>query len=213
MRRLLVRAMNEFKLNSNIQRMVEENEYKITQVNADDLLIPERFDVAIKYTYFKHYKNQTLTPFIVDLYLDHIRCINGFVENDDSKKIGKEKFLESFNELIDSIESNGYNSDYIIPVNTANLILDGAHRLATLIGSNREIRVLNLDAKSVILDCDYFCKHGLSERQLDFAVTEYAKLDGMARMIVLWPLAEGFDSQLSRIFEQYGKIVYSKLSV
>ena len=202
--------MNKAYLNSNILNLIENKDYTVTRINTNKLLNHNRFDIVIKHIYSKHYKNKTLTPFTTKLYLDHINCINGFVENDDSKKIGKDAFLKSFNKLLDSIEDRGFNSDEIIPLGNNRVILDGAHRLSTQIGFNQELNVLNLDVQGVKLDFDFFKRHGLSEVQLDYAAIEYAKLDVKSHMVLLWPLGEGFESQLLSIFEQYGKVIYHK---
>ena len=50
------------------------------------------FDVIIKHIYAKHLNFNTKSTWAKDLYIDHIKVFNGFIEDDGSGKLGKEQF-------------------------------------------------------------------------------------------------------------------------
>ena len=202
--------MDKGYFNSNILKLVNDDNKTISKISVDKLIHPNRVDVVIKAIYAKHYKNGTLIPFIVDLYTNHINCINGFVENDESKKIGKKNFLKSFHSLIDDISRNGFHTDTILPVGKKNIILDGAHRLSTQLGTKKYLNIINLDNPGIKLDFTFFKNRGLKQVELDYTAAEYAKLDSKSRVIIIWPLGKAHERELLNIFDQYGERIYRK---
>lgn len=174
------------------------------------LLNPSRFDLMAKYIYVKFYDKKIKSDFGKELYLEHIRIFNGFIENDNSNKIGKEAFESNFNKLIESIKSNGFDINHPVPVSPDNLILDGSHRLATAIYYNKKVSSIELAANSGIYDYKYFLDRGCNTKYLDCMALEYAKLKKRVYLVLIYPSAEGKEKELLEIFKEYGSIVYRK---
>ena len=142
--------------------------------------------------------------------MEHINAFNGFVENDESQKIGKEAFLKSFNSVIDSIKENGFDEKYIIPLSRNHTLIDGAHRVACSIFFDKEVETVLLDAEAQNFDYRFFEQRGLDSMYLDAMALEYARLKDDVFMVLVWPTAENHEAELQDILNKYGKIVYRK---
>jgi len=197
-------------INTNIKRKLKNQKYELQVRQAIDLLTPNRFDIIAKYIYVKFKVENISSDFVKELYLNHIKVFNGFVENDESQKIGEKAFLQSFDNLIESIKNKGFLDKNIIPLANDNSILDGAHRIATAIYFNQRVRTISTELEPHNFNYEFFEKRGLERVYLDAMALEYAKLKDNVYIILIWPSAEGKESELKEIFEKYGKIVYRK---
>ncbi|WP_462152107.1 hypothetical protein [Pseudoalteromonas xiamenensis] len=190
---------NEFKFNSNIKKVISNSRAELVDVYPRDLLSLNRLDVIVKYIYYKALQNGCMNSFIRTLYLDHIRCINGFVEADDGKKVGSLAFLNCFNELASSVAKNGFNPEFCLVISDDFNILDGAHRLSTLLDENKKMQALMVYEKGIYFDYDFFLARGMSKSQLDFIMFEFIKLDQTARIAILWPQGHGKEKQVESL--------------
>ncbi len=200
-------------LGENISRFVNQDEYEIKQMDPTQLLTSSRFDVLAKFLYVKHYANRDASNRWIDLYLEHIKVFNGFVENDGSGKVGAESFLDSFNSLIESFEHDGISDECIIPRGEGGEILDGAHRLACALHFGLKVDVVDVEFSSdaFCFNQDYFQERGMSDTYLDEMALEYAKLKPKhTYMVSVWPRVAGEEEQLRGILGRYGSIVYHK---
>lgn len=198
------------RVNSNLVELIVQPEYESYKIPALDLLTPNRLDIVAKYLYIKFRESNINSSFARELYLEHINVFNGFVENDDSQKIGKEAFLKSFNNVIDSIRENGFDENYIIPLSRNQTIIDGAHRVACSIFFNKEIEAVSLESEQQNYNYEFFEEKGLDRIYLDEMALEYARLKENVFMVIVWPTAQGYESELQTTLKKYGEIVYRK---
>lgn len=197
-------------LNKNLEKYIVQPKYEYNLINALDALTPDRFDIVAKYIYVKHNQLKTNTTFSNDLYLKHVNCFNGYVENDGTNKVGKNAFLNNFNNVINSIEKNGFIKENLIPLSQGYTISDGAHRVASSIFFEVEIATVSLGIEPQSFNYKFFEERGLDRIYLDAMALEYVRLKDNVYMTIIWPTAEGNDYELHKILESYGKIVYSK---
>lgn len=198
------------RVNSNLGELIVQPEYETLKMKALDLLTPNRLDIVAKYLYVKFRESDINSYFARELYLEHINIFNGFVENDESKKIGKEAFLKSFDDVIDSITNNGFDENYIIPLSHDQTIIDGAHRIASSIFLEKEVETVFLDIEQQNFNYEFFEQRGLDGMYLDAMALEYARLKNDIYMVIVWPTAENHESELQAILNKYGEIVYRK---
>jgi hypothetical protein len=198
------------KVNSNLIEFIVHPDYEILRIKAVDLLTPNRFDVVAKYLYIKFVESKINSSFAKELYLKHINAFNGFVENDESQKIGKEAFLKSFHDVIDSIKNNGFDENYIIPLSQNQTIIDGAHRIACSIFFDQEVQTVSLEVEQQNFNYEFFEQRGVDRIYLDSMALEYARLKDNVFMIIVWPIAQGYESELQTILNKYGEIVYRR---
>ena len=200
-------------LGKNTSKFVKQDTYEVKQVDAVQLLTSGRFDVIAKYLYVKNYVNRGRSDRWRELYLEHVKIFNGYVENDGSGKVGPESFVNSFDALIESIRGNGLSEDCIIPRGGSGDILDGAHRLACALYFGLQVDVVDVEFSSAdfSFNQDYFEERGMSESYLDEMALEYAKLKAeKTYMVSVWPRVAGEEQKLRGILESYGSIVYHK---
>jgi len=119
------------------------------KMEAKSLLTYHRWDIIIKYVYIKyfhlycqHYPNKHHSDYMTapelkwfrDLYLDHLKVLNGgyevktYFQSKEKHTLGE--FLNDFHNLYFSIKKNGFDSKYPIPISHEGTILNGAHRIA-----------------------------------------------------------------------------------
>jgi len=195
--------------NRNVLKLLNKNEYNIEYKSPLELLSANRIDIVAKYIYLKYYKQLNL-DFAKKLYLEHIKAFNGFVERDESNKVGGYDFIESFEKLINSIRENGIK-DTIIPILEGNFPIDGAHRIACALFFNESLPVMKINRyPKKIFNYKFYLERGLDRKYLDFMVLEYAKLKNNCYMILIWPRAIGKDYEVYETINRYGDIVYKK---
>jgi hypothetical protein len=198
------------KINKNILKKLDKDTYETKSVNAINLLTYNRFDLLAKYLYVKFKDKNIDSEFGKEIYLEHIKAFNGFVESDESNKVGKDSFLKSFDNLIESLKKDGFAENSLIPLSSNSSILDGAHRTAASIYFENKVNIMSSDLDEQIFDYKFFEERGLKRKYLDSMAYEYAKLKDNTFMILLWPSSNGKEKELKNILDNYGNIIYRK---
>lgn len=132
----------------------------------DIYLHANRFDLIIKivYIYF-HVVIKHIPQCILLSYTEHIRVWNGFKEfcNDKDRRMNdyykackqknsKEDFLKSYHNLTDNLRNHGFNPyTSSIPVDVNGFLINGAHRLASIIVLSQSACVQHLSYKKVFM--------------------------------------------------------------
>jgi hypothetical protein len=188
---------------------------KHREIDPIELLTTNRFDVIIKYLYAKSYLNNYKSNYYLDMYREHLRLWNNFIEYDNKNKRGFEFFKNTFENLIDDININGFNqNESVIPVMNKN-ILNGSHRLASALISNKNVFTTpGLNGRDGQLDCGwrFFKGLGFSESYSDRVALEYALLKKNTHVITIFPkaVASGKLDQLDKIINDGSRVFYSK---
>jgi|GEM_PF-596391 len=188
-------------------------ELKKVTLKPEQLLSAHRFDVIIKYLYLKYINSGLKVDWVKQMYIDHIGAFsNGkFCEGDFSGKNCVEKYLDAFIAIADSIKQHGFNEENsILPLSIENVIIDGAHRLAASLYYKSDVSCLLLEAKSPNYDFQYFKNRGMKAEFLDTAALEYTRLKPCSYILIVFPVANGKDSEINSIIENYGEIYYKK---
>lgn len=173
-------------------KITEKDEYEIYDINAKDLLNIYRIDLVVKCYYIEcREKNQNI-DFAIELYKKHIEAFSDgtFLEHGNQGKNSIDKYIEVFDNLINTIKQKGYDSDIsIIPIGKNNELLDGSHRVACAIYFNQNIRVIKFPKLSVNYGFKFFKARLLDEEYLDFIAKEYARLNDDIYLLFVWPRA------------------------
>lgn len=178
---------------------------------SNEINLTDRLDVVAKLIYAKARIDNVEEYYALGLYKDSIKAINYFHENDGSGKTGSKAFVESFNQVIDSIKHSGFNSTYgKIPLTKDGGLCNGAHRLAASYATNNLPEVELTDLKAFICDHGFYEKNGLAEKYLDSIAIEYSKFNKNSFVIVLWPATSGNDQTVEEIIKKKAKIFYQK---
>lgn len=144
------------------------------------LLHTERLDIIVKYLYAKSLIENKEIEINKKYYLEHIKGWNNFYEG-APLKIGTNAFLNSFQQLIHSLQVHGYkNSEEPVPINSSGSVLNGSHRVGACMALHIPIKVKVIEKSSnAIRKC--FAQHMRKEHQvskeaIDYFVTQYVLL-------------------------------------
>ncbi len=107
----------------------------------------QRFDLVFKVALAKAWAEGTASEVreAEEAYLEMVRSRNGFYEDEPLRNTPAE-FIDSFRKTADSIRRNGYDPTKApIPVDDANELLNGAHRLAACVAYGYQCPVVVSD--------------------------------------------------------------------
>ena len=189
----------------------KENDYIITHINARELLSFNRFDLFAKLYYIDKRVCDIVNAKMV--YSSHIKAFNpDGKEPGRSDKNNVEDFLASFEDLIKQFSICDFDdSKSIIPVDKNNVILDGAHRVASLAYFNKNVKIVkfnNICAKCNF-DYQYFKNRGLSWAINDEIFLEATKWMNSLFCAVIWPCVKSELIGVTQINNKF-KIVYER---
>jgi hypothetical protein len=194
-------------LGGNLDEKIESSQY----VHPISLPLTSRIDIVIKYMSIKHFMIQEESNWLEKLYNEHIKVFNGFVESDGVDKLGKEAFISSFKETIESIQVNGYLDEAEpIPLGQTGIPLDGAHRIAASLYFNTKIKVCESKNKEYVYDYKFFLNRGLKRKYIDPVAIEYCRIVPNSFVAMVYPSAQGKDQNIEDIFSRLGAIFYRK---
>ncbi len=108
-------------------------------IHPSDIKISKRFDIYPKLLYAKRFANNTLTKYEHDVYYHHTKVYNNFTEFDDPTKVGYEKFIDRFDDLLIDASANILFTKHVLTSNL--LLINGLHRVSTAIAYNQKIHV------------------------------------------------------------------------
>lgn len=173
--------------------------------------IDNRFDIIMKYIYARDYHLNVDSLWSEELYIEHIRSFNGFIEGTGSEKLGKDEFINSFIETLQSIETNGFNSTFgKIPLGSDNTPTNGAHRLAACILHGKKPDFEPLQALGPVYDYKFFADRGLAHKFLDQTAIEYSKLEKNSFLLFIFPSINEITNDGMKIIENVGEVIYKK---
>jgi hypothetical protein len=196
--------------------MIDINDYyKIEEIDAKELLVPERIDLIAKLKYIEYREKGYSLDYIKELYKAHIEAFsNGsYTEPGNDSKNSINKYFDTFNNLIDNIKQSGLDEKIsVIPVGKNNVILDGAHRVAIAAYFNLKLPIIRFENLYANYGVEFFKKRLLSEKYIDYLVTEYCKLKDNLYFACIWPEFKG-NLQLNNenvLTDDEFKVFYSK---
>jgi hypothetical protein len=99
-------------------------DYKIETIKARDLMVSERIDLIAKYKYIEHKEKGFDMTFVKEVYENHIEAfsLGSFSEPGNNSKDSIEKYLSTFDYLINEIKENGIDQNVsVVPVGANNV--------------------------------------------------------------------------------------------
>ena len=183
------------------------------KINIQDFFNLEDIDLIVKFLYVKAKIEDNKYSFYKRLYEKSI--IRNFGGVNDGK-INLSQFIDSFDELIDSMIKNSYNSKFPILISQNNMVLNGRHRLAVCryldIEPTFEIKPED-GHKRFELDLTYY-ETVFSSFEKETIILDYldAFVDEDYFVTFLWGDSEEKWNSIEDIFEQNGcKIGYTRV--
>lgn len=184
-------------------------EYEIRWLEPTELLTWSRLDLAIKILYLEC-KKYGPTFYAAELYSEHIKAFSmgSYSEPGNRNKNSLQKYLDDFEVISTSIASAGLDDTVsVIPLSESGSIANGAHRVAASYVAERTVPVVQLACPNHEYDARFFIQRGMSQSDVEIAVTKFIELASNCYVALVWPSAEGKDNDLESLFPN---ILYNK---
>lgn len=160
-------------------KQTEDTKYQTEVIDARNLLIERRFDLAAKIYYIQCRQNHQGMDLAYKLYDAHIMAFQDGIVEETGKhsKRGLDCYHRVFAELIDSFSKDEYDMDREwIPVDKFGQILDGAHRVACAIYFNKCVKIVHLPkVQGHKFDYAFFQRRGLEKGYAEIMAAIFAK--------------------------------------
>ena len=180
-------------------------------MDAATLFKWNRFDLPAKYLYAKFREKDINSTFGLELYKEHLRVWNNFVEYNNPHKNSFEKFKEVFDSLLDDVKTSGFDGDKSkIVINDQNYLLNGAHRTTACFLYKKDVVTTTIGSGQANCDYNLFKGNGLSEFYMDSMAYELSKLNKQMLVVTIFPSAPGHDTEIETIIKKAGNIAYKK---
>jgi hypothetical protein len=175
--------------------------------HATSFFVPQRFDLSIKFDYALAFKENRGRAFADEIYDSHMRAFNGLVESDGSGKVGAERFRTEFDKLLRAALSGGL-LDFVLPVSSGGVLLDGAHRVAASAASDSYVAVFRFPVPDPDYGVEYFAHRGLDNDFIYHGLRRQLSVRGQARALLVWPACELTDSEIEALIDQSVTVVH-----
>ena len=193
---------------------LDEMNYEVVSLSARDLL--RRFDLFSKLFYIRNRKEHPRLARRV--YLENLRALVPFgVEwGKENEKNSFSKFIEVFDYLIDLFAVNEFDASVsIVPVDSNDVLIDGAHRVAALAFYGKEVTVCRFERPVYCFDYAYFLERGMSRYVADLTALEAIYWLDDVNVKCIWPLSGGdadIDGEILYVREfSLGGTAYNRL--
>lgn len=174
---------------------LDENEqYNMLEVDAINLLTPDRIDIVAKYMYLFFKQNHIKSDLAKSVYKNHIEIFSEgkFYEPGSKTKTSYEDFVKEYDEIYNNLKKHGFDAKKsLIPVGSNHSIINGGHRTAASIFLKQKVGILEIhNHQSPNYDYKYFEKAQMPREYLDFMALNYMKLTPKRTFVIcLWPRA------------------------
>lgn len=161
----------------------------IEVIDARELISPRRFDLMAKWIYIDAYEKGLDMTYALETYRDNINAFSSGAcsELGSDSKTSFEGYVKEFNELIESIKSNGFNEQKsIIPVGSNNAICDGAHRVTIAAYYNMKVSIVRFPELSRNYNYSYFRRYLMCDINMERMANEYARLFPQSCKMMIW---------------------------
>jgi hypothetical protein len=185
-----------------------KREYKVTQIEAKELLHKDRFDLAFK-LYYLHNRGINY-DFARECYFEHIKAFTSgtFVEHGSPHKNSFDVFLNEFEETFTSIQSNGFDPQKsLVILSKEGVILNASHRVAIAIFLNIKIHAIQIDVSYNKYDAEFFLNKYVPKEYFYPALELFIQEKNNLKLAVIWPKGASHGLNVNKIFEQ---VVYSE---
>lgn len=192
-----------------------DKEYEVEYVDAQQFLKAERLDLVSKLLYIEYREKKKNNCFIKKLYSEHIKAfsLGTYTEPGTESKNSIEKYFTSFDQLIDSVKTEGLTAGKsVVPVGGNGSILDGSHRTAIAIYFRLKLPIISIPDISKNYNYLYFKERGMEEKYLDYAVSAYIELSKQCYVACLWPRGKDNSkrNEAEKLINRKASIVYEK---
>lgn len=191
-----------------LQEELNKEAYDVRVINPRSMLTWNRLDVAFKLIYLEC--RNICEHFAREIYGAHIHALTlgRDTEPGNRDKNSIDKFITAFDEILANISALGFDTSMsLIPQAKDGSIVNGAHRVAAAIHSNKDIVCINLESTPHIYDHQFFYNRRMKLGHIEAAVTKFIESADNVYIAMIWPSAVGRDHEVNALIPN---IVYRK---
>lgn len=200
-------------VDKHFEPFIGQEKYEVLQIEPSKLITYNRLDLAIKILYLQVKKYEDVF-FAKELYLQHIKLfsLGSFTEPGNPEKNNIQRYLDGFEEVYESILSNGFDeTKSIIPLSQNGMISNGAHRVSAAYLAKEKVPAVLLSTPDDNYDFKFFSERGMSGRDIETAVTKFIEIADNCYVALIWPSAQGRQNELDKLIPNV--IYQSKISL
>lgn len=191
-----------------IFRNFDSNSYDIQVSDPFELLKWNRLITAFDIFYLNNKdKNHQLAH---KVYYERVRSatFDTFEEPGNVDKNSYEAYCEEFDNIFESISKQGFDKNRsIIPLAKNGSIINGSHRLASSIVSNKKVYSLKLDQDFIVDDYKVLLQRNIPINIVELAVCEFIKYSKNVYLAFLWPSS---NKHLDSTIKKFNNVLYRK---
>ena len=199
-----------------IRRLPGETQVEYISIDARELLVPERFDIAIKSHYARLWLNQTGKTWREYAYFEQALRITGpgldLYEYDGMGKQGLARFLNEFHCLLADLDPARVP---LVPVDFTHAAFDGVHRISAAIAMGRPVNCVKIDSATNSRATAAFFhgnSHGhspLPNDILEESAIEYCRIKDTTAIALIFPVVASEEKAIHELAE-VSDVVYRK---
>ena len=187
---------------------LESDSYDIKVSEPSELLKWNRLITAFDIFYLNNKgKNHQLAH---KVYFERVRSatFDTFEEPGNVDKNSYDAYCKEFDSIYDNINKYGFDKDKsLLPLARNGSILNGSHRLASSIVSDKKVHSVKLENDYMIDDYKVLLQRNVPIDILELAVCEFIKYSKNVYLAFLWPSS---NKHLDSTEKSFDKILYSK---
>ena len=191
-----------------IFRNLDINSYNIEVSEPSKLLKWNRLITAFDIFYLNNKdKNHKLAH---KVYYERVRSatFDTFEEYGNVDKNSYKAYCEEFDNIFESIRKHGFDKNKsLLPLSRNGSILNGSHRLASSVVSDKKVYALKLDKDFIIDDYKVLLQRNVPINIIELSVCEFIKYSKNVYLAFLWPSS---NKHLDSTVKKFDNVLYSK---
>lgn len=195
-------------IETDVFESLDSDSFAIQVSKPYELLKWNRLITAFDIFYLNHKdKNHKLAH---QVYFERVRSatFDTFEEPGNVDKNSYEAYCQEFDSIYDSINKHGFDKDKsLLPLARNGSILNGSHRLASSIVSDKKVHSVKLEKDYMIDDYKVLLQRNVPIDIIELSVCEFIKYSKNVYLAFLWPSS---NKHLDSTAERFDKILYSK---
>lgn len=180
-------------------------------LEAEDLISGSRLDVFARTGFVRDRKNGELGSWSRNLYRDFLLVSGVDGRNlENGARSSMRDYFHNFEQLIDSLQSDGFNSKVSSIPLTDQGITNGAHRLAIALELGLKVHVTRSDEEFSAYDYRWMRRHGLASLFIDAMAFELISRSPRARATVVFGLETRRVDTIEKVLSTSAEIAIRK---
>lgn len=201
---------------NNLNDLIEADIFENLDSDSYDIQVSEPYEL-LKWNrlitafdiFYLNYKNKN-HKLAHQVYYERVRSatFDAFEEYGNAEKNSFKAYCEEFDIIFESINKYGFDRNKsLIPLASNGSIVNGSHRLASSIVSNKKVYSAKLEKDYMIDDYNVLLQRNVPLNIVELAVCEFIKYSKNVYLAFLWPSS---NKHYASIIKKFNNVLYTK---